>query len=132
MYALALRNAQLRLEAPGYIRLRHLIDENMQAKFKYVMYGGLLSTLSLVIVAVVTSTMFVIICTSIALVALVLDTVVTVRGNLPVNNVINSWTTEQYPSDWEKVRVKWLQLFRTRQVLNIAGFIALIAGAVFR
>ena len=132
MYILSLRDTQLRMEARGYIQFRHLIDANMQAKFRYAVYGALLASLILMALAVADGSGFFIGCAAIAFVALVLDTVITVKGNLPINKIMNGWTINEYPANWSDMRGRWLHYFQLRQILNITGFIALVAGTVFR
>ena len=132
MYIFALRDTQLNMDAAHYIQLRKLIDRNMQAKFRYAMYGALLVSLLLVPIAFADGSIILIVSALIAFGALLLDTLVTVKGNLPINSKINNWTVDQYPADWPEVRAKWLQYYQYRQILNIAGFASLVAGVVFR
>lgn len=67
----------------------------------------------------------------IAWILLIVDILITLKGSMPINNKINSWSTENYPADWEMCRTKWLTLFHKRQIANIIGFLSLLAGAVF-
>lgn len=131
MYMIALRNVQERLEAPAYIELRKLLDENFMAKFKTVMYAGLLLSLVLVIFAAQQPIGFLFFSTLFAFFGLVIDAVITVKGDMPLNTFIRSWTADQHPADWKIYRSKWLLYFSWRQVANISGFVCLLAGAVF-
>ncbi|MEI9945942.1 MAG: hypothetical protein WDN26_17190 [Chitinophagaceae bacterium] len=63
--------------------------------------------------------------------AFIADAVFMIKGNMPVNNLINTWTPEKYPSDWALHRDKWLSVFKWRQLMNITGFISLLVGVVF-
>jgi hypothetical protein len=132
MYALALRDTQLNLDALAYMQVRKLIDRNMQAKFRYATYAALLTTLLLIPMAFANGEVVLIVSSLVAFSMLVLDTIITVRGNLPINATINGWTNESYPANWQEARSKWLQYYQYRQILNITGFVALVAGAVFR
>ena len=132
MYIFALRDTQLNMDAAHYIRFRKLIDRNMQAKFRYAIYTALLVSLLLIPIAFADGSVVLIVSSLIAFGALLLDTLFTIKGNLPINSKINIWTVDQYPADWPEVRAKWLQYFQYRQVLNITGFASLVAGAVFR
>jgi uncharacterized membrane protein len=67
----------------------------------------------------------------IALAALLADALLAVKGNIPLNNYIDSWTTASYPENWQQYRSKWFSLYHIRQALNITGFIALLAGLIF-
>lgn len=131
MYLIALRNVQERLEAAAYIELRKFLDENFMAKFKWSMYAGLLLSLALLIFTAQQSIGFLFFSSLFAFLGLLTDTVITVKGNLPLNTFIRSWSADQHPADWKTYRSKWLLYFSWRQVANIAGFVSLLAGAVF-
>jgi len=131
MYILALRTAQLNLEAHSYIELRKLIDTSMRSNFKYVVYTALLTNLILVIVTSKHPESLIFISATVAFIALVADTIITVKGNLPVNDIINSWSRDHYPKNWTDYRLKWLRIFQYRQIANITGFLFLLAGAIF-
>jgi hypothetical protein len=68
---------------------------------------------------------------AIALVTLILDILLTIKGNMPINNMINTWTEDNYPADWQLYRAKWLSIFEKRQIANIIGFLCLLMGTVF-
>jgi hypothetical protein len=131
MYILALKKTQLNLSVSSYIEFRKLIDAGMRSNFKYAIYISLLANLLLLILTINNPVSLVFITSTIAFVALVADTWITVKGNLPVNDIINSWTTDNYPSNWMDYRTKWLTIFQYRQVLNITGFVSLLIGVVF-
>jgi uncharacterized membrane protein len=131
MYILALKNALLNLGVESYTEIRKQIDTNMRSKFRYVIYTALLANLLLVISAIKDPGSLLFITATIAFVALVADTLVTIKGNLPVNDIINGWTADNYPSNWMKYRTKWLAIFQYRQALNITGFVSLLIGVVF-
>ena len=131
MYIIALKNVQNSLPAAGYIELRKLIDINFVANFKYPMYAGLLCCLLLALSSIKWPGSILFITSAIAFAALVIDTLLAIKGNIPINTFINSWTPENYPADWQFYRAKWLEIFQYRQVANITGFISLLVGAVF-
>ncbi len=131
MYILALKDVQLKLEASSYTELRKLTDTSMRGKFTYVVYAALLFTLTLVIVTVKAPGSLQFITAAIAFVALIADTLLTVKGNLPINDIINSWSSDTYPENWAYYRTKWFHIFQYRQVANITGFVSLLVGTVF-
>src|SRR5690606_1674186 len=114
-----------------YTEIRKLIDASMKSNFKYVIYTALLSNLVLVICTFknLRSTLF--ITAAIAFAALILDTTLAVKGNIPINDAISTWTLDSYPANWAEFRIKWLQIFQYRQIANISGFVSLLIGAVF-
>jgi len=131
MYILSLKQVQLNLDAKPYTELRKLTDTSMRANFKYVVYLALLSSLALVIVNFKSPGSLTFITSAIAFVALAIDVAIMMKGNLPINDVINSWSADTIPSDWASYRTRWLQVFQYRQIASITGFISLLTGAVF-
>lgn len=131
MYILSLRNTQMALGGSSYTEVRQLIDANMRGLFKYVIYAALLSTLLLLIVSIKTPGSLLFISAAIAFVALVADTLLTVKGSLPVNDIINTWSPGNFPENWMEIRQRWFSIFEYRQWILIAGFVSLLAGAIF-
>jgi uncharacterized membrane protein len=131
MYILALKYLSVNLDVGSYIKTRKLIDTSMRNNFKYVIYAGLLGNLILVILTFKYPGSLLFITAAIAFIALIADTLLTVRGNLPINDIINSWSTDNYPANWTDYRNKWLSIFQLRQIANITGFLSLLTGALF-
>lgn len=131
MYILALKNVQFSLEAKPYIELRKLIDTSMRGNFKYVIYAALLANLLLVITTIKNPGSLLFITAALAFICLIADTLLTVKGNLPVNDIINTWTADSFPANWETYRTKWFNIFQYRQIANITGFVSLLIGTVF-
>lgn len=131
MYMIALRNVQESMGAASYIELRKLLDRNFLKKFKPVVYSALLLGLALLSAAVFQSSGILLAGSSIAFAGLLTDVVLIIKGDMPINRIINSWTLETFPANWVEYRSKWLYWFSWRQVANITGFIALLIAAVF-
>ncbi len=131
MYILALKDVQLNLGANAYTEFRKLIDTAMRSNFKYVIYAALLLNLLLVIINIKDPGSLLFITAAIAFLALITDTLLTVKASLPINDIINTWSADNYPSNWAEYREKWLTVFRYRQFVNITGFVSLLIGAVF-
>ncbi|MBK6634782.1 MAG: hypothetical protein IPG38_11095 [Chitinophagaceae bacterium] len=131
MYIIALKNVQTSLQANSYIELRKLIDIQFNANFKIPMYAGLLGCGLLLISNMKAPGSLLFITAAIAFVALAADTVLALKGNMPINAMINSWPADQYPANWADYRTRWMDIFQYRQFANITGFISLLAGAVF-
>lgn len=131
MYILALKRAQLNLDANAYLELRKQLDTSMRANFTYVVYAALLSNLLWVLLTIAHPASLLFVTALIAFVALLADTLLTVKGNMPINAIINTWSADRYPENWAEYRSKWLNLFRYRQIATITGFVSLLVGAVF-
>jgi len=130
-YIIALRNVQVNMAAGTYIELRKLLDKNFRKKYSIVVYTTLASSTILLIICCVEPTSFLFISSAIAWIALIIDTILTIKGNMPINNIINTWTKENYPDNWYSYRSKWLSIFGKRQVAVITGFLSLLLGVVF-
>lgn len=131
MYILALKNVQFTLEANSFIELRKLIDVNMRDNFKYPVYAALFTSLLMVILTIKNPTSLLFITVAIAFIALIADTLLMMKGNLPINDVINTWSADNFPKNWSEYRAKWFTVFQYRQIANILGFVSLLIGAVF-
>ena len=130
-YIIALRNVQESMGAANYIELRHLLDKNYQVKFRIVIYVSLLSCSVLTILCSSDPDGLLFISSLIALIALIAEIILTLKGNVPINKVINTWSAESYPPDWKDYRAKWLSIYAKRQIVNITGFLSLLIGAIF-
>jgi hypothetical protein len=132
MYILALKDVQLKLEFNTYTEIRKLIDLSMRANFKYAIYAALLGNLLLVIINIKNPNSLIFITSTISLVALIIDIFLTLKGNLPINDIINTWSSDNYPKNWSEIRMQWFNIFQYRQIANITGWISLLIGVVFR
>jgi hypothetical protein len=131
MYMLSLKQVQLNLGADSYTEIRKLTDISMRASFKYVIYAALLANVLLVLLAAKAPSSLVFCTATIALLALVAEIVLTLKGNLPINDIINTWSADSVPANWTAFRDKWFTIFQYRQIASITGFISLLIGAVF-
>ena len=130
-YILAMSGTMEKMQAETYIETRNLLTKNLQAPLQLVYYTALSSSILLTAFCVVNPSGLLFISSVIALIALVADVLLAVKGNIPLNNFINSWTTINYPEDWKQYRSKWFTLYHVRQALNITGFVSLLAGLIF-
>ncbi|MBK9734347.1 MAG: hypothetical protein IPO92_05005 [Saprospiraceae bacterium] len=131
MYMLSLKQMQLSLGANAYTEVRKLIDVSMRSSFKYVIYTALLANVSLVLATIKTPTSLVFTSATIALIALIVEIILTLKGNLPINDVINVWSVDHIPTNWSEIRDKWFTIYSYRQIVSITGFVSLVVGAVF-
>lgn len=131
MYIFSLKQVQLSLGAESYTETRKLIDSSMRAGFKYVIYAALLANILLVITTIKTPGSLVFIASAIALIALIAEIILTVKGNLPINDIINLWDANHIPANWETIRTKWFTVFQYRQIASITGFVSLAIAAIF-
>ncbi|GAB3958400.1 hypothetical protein GCM10028805_52660 [Spirosoma harenae] len=63
-----------------------------------------------------------------ALGMVVTSVMVAIRGNVPLNKLIQSWSATELPANWRSIRDGWLGHHRKRAWVNIVGFFLLIAS----
>lgn len=131
MYMLALKYAQSSLDIGPYMELRKLIDASMRKNFKYVIYTALLANLLLVVLTAGNPGSLLFLAATLSLITLIADVFITLKGNMPINDVINTWTPERYPADWTDYRERWFRFLGYRGVLSMIGFTGLLVAAVF-
>jgi hypothetical protein len=130
-YILAMTGTLKQMKASTYIETRNLLTQKLEMPLKVVYYSTLAASILLTAFCVVNPRGLLFISSIIALVTLVTDAVIAVKGNVPLNNYINSWTSNEYPVNWKQYRNKWFNLYHIRQALNITGFVSLLAGLIF-
>ena len=131
MYIVALKNVQMDMGGGSYIQLRKLLDSNFRANYKYAVYAALIMSLLFVLINIKSPGSILFITASVSFIAMIADLLLMMKGNIPINNLINTWTPVQYPDNWAEHRAKWLQIFYYREIATITGFISLVIGAVF-
>lgn len=129
-YLVFLGTAQRALSAPAYVELRQRINPVMSRRLP-VLYGVTLVTeLVLLVLAQRMGAGIVVVTTALALLCLVADAYFMLRASVPINAVMDRWSTAAYPDDWESSRAQWFAVFRYRQVALLIGFVSLAVGAV--
>jgi len=130
-YILAMSGAAKKMRPVTYIESRQLLDENLQVSLKLVYYLTLIASIALTSFCVINPSGLLFICSVISLLLLIIDIVLSLKGNVPLNKIINSWTMSDYPANWKEYRAKWFSIYRLRQAANITGFISLLTGLIF-
>lgn len=130
MYMLSLKTMQMALDGSAYTQVRQLIDASMNVNFRYVMYITLVLNLLYVIANAKAPSSAVFITATISLVALVIDGILSLKGSVPINQIIDSWSPAALPADWKEVRLSWFRVFQWRQAIDIVGFLSLLAGTI--
>ena len=131
-YILVMGKAQRALSAPAYIELRQRISPVMARRLPVIYLSTLGTTLLLLALSLGGGNWISIVTTTVAILCLVMDLVFMMRENVPINGVIDQWSTADYPDDWDDYRTKWFAIFAYRQVVLLVGFFSLLVGAVFQ
>lgn len=130
-YILAMSNVMKNMQPATYIESRKLLDRNLRTSLSIVYYLSLIASIALTTFCVINPSGLLFICSIIALVALIADVMLTIKGNQPLNKIFNSWSASDYPANWKDYRSKWFAIYNIRQVINIIGFVSLLAGLIF-
>jgi hypothetical protein len=130
-YLLAMTGAVKNMQVATYIESRKLLDSRLRKTLAGAYYFTLLASIALTAFCVTNPSGLLFISAIIALVALLADIFLTLKGNRPLNQVINTWTATSYPANWYDYRSRWFAFYTIRQIINLTGFIALVAGMVF-
>jgi hypothetical protein len=130
-YILAMSRVSKTMQAVTYIESRQLLDKNLQGSLSLVYYLALAASIALTSFCVVKPSGILFISSIISLGCLVIDVTLTLKGNAPLNKIINQWTISNYPANWREYRAKWFAFYNLRQVANITGFVSLLAGLIF-
>ena len=130
-YILAMAGTMKRMQAETYIETRNLLTPKLETPLQIVYYTALSASVLLTAFCVVNPNGLLFITSAIAFVALLTDALLAVKGNIPLNKFINSWTSGNYPQNWKQYRAQWFTLYHIRQALNITGFVSLLGGLIF-
>jgi hypothetical protein len=129
-YLMAMGRAQRALSPPAYIELRHQLNHVMTKRVPVLYVATLVTTLSLMFVAFRSGAGLVLGTTLVALACLVADVIFMTREAIPINSVVDRWSTTDFPANWESYREKWFAIFKYREIVLLIGFSSLLIGAV--
>lgn len=63
---------------------------------------------------------------TLTLLLVLIDIAFAVKGDIPLNNQINSWSPSVYPANWATVRNQWFYYMQWRQVCSIGGLVCVL------
>lgn len=129
-YWVALGRASTALSAPAYVELRQRINAVMNQRFPRLYGAAAVSAVVVLGLAVAEGASLVAVTTVVAIVGLVVDAVLAIRRNVPINAMMDGWAPGDVPADWEVHRARWSAAFATRQRVLGVAFASLLLGAV--
>jgi hypothetical protein len=130
-YLLAMSKAQKSMRPASYTELRNLLDNSLQYSLRIVYYSTLVTSLAWFVCTLRHGSGVLLISSTIALASFLIDMFLLLKGDMPINKIIQTWSPEHYPDDWEAYRSKWFWYYHRRQLADIIGFTSLLAGACF-
>lgn len=131
-YMVVMGRAQRALSPAAFIELRQCINPIMTRRVPVIYASALATLLLLLVLSLRMPSWLGPITTSIALVCLAIDVRFMLRENVPINGVMDQWSTTHYPEDWERYRTQWFAIFAYREIVLLVGFFSLLVGAVFQ
>jgi hypothetical protein len=129
-YLVALSRASGALSAPAYVELRQRINAVMNVRLVLLYGATVVSTLVLIWAAVARGERLLAAAALVALAGLVVDAIVAVRRNVPINTRMDGWSPTNVPADWQSQRAGWNAAFSIRQVVLGGAYAALLMGVI--
>jgi hypothetical protein len=56
--------------------------------------------------------------------------VITLAVEVPIDELINTWTEETLPADWQEIRAKWAAFHTLRTFLSLGAVAAAVAAGL--
>ena len=129
-YLFILCDALKMISLENYFEQRKVIDTLMGNRFRLMYYSCLALSVLAVVFSVKQPTSLFFITAMAALIFLMLDLAITVKGSLPLNALANTFDGSE-KVDWNNVRIQWLDYMKYRGIAATLGMISLLAGLVF-
>ena len=129
-YLFILCDALKMISLENYFEQRKVIDTLMGSRFRLMYYSCLALSVLAVVFSVKQPTSLFFITAMAALIFLMLDLAITVKGSLPLNALANTFDGSE-KVDWNNVRIQWLDYMKYRGIAATIGMISLLAGLVF-
>ncbi|OHV41394.1 hypothetical protein BCD49_07925 [Pseudofrankia sp. EUN1h] len=125
----AIRPAMHSLPVASYITVKQAFDASYPRFMVPLQLAALVTSLALTVTAAVDDSTTSAALAGVGFVLLLVNVVVTVRGDLPINIAMASWRPEEPPADWERHRVRWDRFNAIRTAAAVTGLVLLAAAA---
>ena len=127
-YMLILSESLKHVSLASFIDIRKAVDGLMEGGFKIIYYSGLILTLAVVILSAKKPDSLLFITSAIALVCLIIDVTIAMKGNVPINALINAYTPGDTSQNWSALRLEWLRLINIRGAFISVGMVSQFVG----
>lgn len=131
-FAFALGRASLALSGPAYAELRQRINASITKPLVVVYAITFLACLSVAALAAKEGATTTAVGVELAALTLVVDLVLAVKGNVPLNAAMDQWDPAALPPDWATKRAAWHRVFAVRQVVLCVGYVVFVLSAFGR
>ncbi|ETA01118.1 hypothetical protein CcI156_17330 [Frankia sp. CcI156] len=123
----AVRPAMHSLPPTPYVMVKQAFDISYPRMMKLLQITNLIATIALAVAAGVTGATACAVLAGIVAACVLTNILVTVRGDLPINNAMATWQPESPPADWREQRARW-DFFNS--IRTTAAVIALVLLAL--
>lgn len=129
-YVVVMGEALKKIPIQHFLQLRKSVDPLVVARYQWLYGLSLVLSASAMLLAQRDSNSLVGICLIISCACLVLDIALALKGNQPLNAMVNGDALgERWPA-WEILRFQWIRFIRFRGVISGVGMVTLLAGLV--
>ncbi|CUU55539.1 Uncharacterized membrane protein [Parafrankia irregularis] len=125
----AVRPALHSLPTTSYVLVKQAFDISYPKLMKPLQITSLLSAVALTVAAAVDGASTSAIFAAVASAAVLTNILVTVRGDLPINNAMATWKPEAPPSDWQAQRARWDFFNSIRTTAAVSALVLLAVAA---
>jgi hypothetical protein len=130
-YLFILSDALKAISLDSFFEQRKAIDSLMHGRFKLMYYSCLAISVVTVLVAASNPSSSFFISSLIALILLIVDLVITMKGSLPLNAIAHTYAPGSDSLKWEILRTEWLTYMKYRGIVITSGMAALMTALVF-
>ncbi|RYY93685.1 MAG: hypothetical protein EOO11_19300 [Chitinophagaceae bacterium] len=130
-YLYLMGDALQQVSIGAFLEERRIVHPLVMKRHQAVYYACLATSVLMLFLAWRERTALGFVPHAIALLCLVADIVIAMKGNGPINTQIQAAVAAP-GTDWEALRTQWLTLIKTRGAVISAGMLALFIGLVWR
>jgi hypothetical protein len=130
-YLYLMGDAMKQVSLDNFFEQRKIVHALVMKKHQPVYYICLALSLLVIILTIKQPSSMVFICSCIAFLCLIIDIVIAMKGNGPINNASENY----FPGaagNWEAMRLQWLKFINIRGVFSSIGFLSLMASWVLQ
>ena len=129
-YLFSLSKALSGITINSYAEIRNSTDQVIEWRLKFVYPAALVIGIVATLFLLKTPQSLIFITTAIALLCLLVDLVIAIKFNMPINDQFHNYTAGVQEINWELLRRRWLYFLEIRGVVQVFGFLSLLVGFI--
>ncbi len=118
------------LDGATYLAVKQAADREFPKVAKPLLLTTLAATVAFVVTAAAQGRMIVTVLAVVGLLALISVLASILRGDIPINQEIATWTAATLPASWVQTRHRWETFFVVRTLANLVAVAVLASAAV--